>query len=180
MADPYPITGIIFDTNGLTTLNEALVRVINLRTGEIKTTTSVIDGSYSVTFTDYENADHVFIDAYKSVNDNVDKYGTALTTIDTSLSGREQNVTVFLRVNKGVERIILRTPVQDMGTRTFLPDYNSERVTLTGFNPIQMTITRNANNYITQIEENDGLHTKRTTFTRDSNNYITSISERIL
>jgi hypothetical protein len=175
---PYSITGLIYDTDS-TVLGDAIVRVINIRTAEVLTTTSQSDGSYSVVFTAYENKDMVFVDARKTISTTMEKYGVGVTEIDTDVVGKDVNITVNLRMDMGIETILLRAPQQDRDIRVFSPEFNALRTVETGMDCKQATITRDANNFISTIEESDGIHTKKTTFTRDTNNYITSIEERI-
>lgn len=44
---------------------------------------------------------------------------------------------------------------------------------------IDVTVTRNASDYITQIVKTDGTVTKTLTITRDGDNYITAIATAI-
>jgi hypothetical protein len=75
--------------------------------------------------------------------------------------------------------IILRKPFQERQDLMYSPQFRAMRVVTVGFDNIQTTLTRDVNNFITQIDEDDGLHVKVTVLTRDANNFITSIAERI-
>lgn len=176
---PYAISGLIYDTDGSTGLSSTNIRVYNLRTGEVLTTTSASDGSYSVTFETYEDKDFIYIEARKTISSQMEKFGIGSVEIDTSQAGLTKNIYTNLIINRGIETTLLRAPIQEREDRMFSPDYNALRVIPTGFDTEDVTITRDANNYITTVEETDGIHIKKTSLTRDANNLITSIVERI-
>jgi len=174
----YPITGVIKDTDE-SLLEGATVRVCNIKTAEVLSATTESDGSYSVTFTTYSNKDFIVVEARKAISATMEKIGIAVTEIDTGVAGKDVNITVNLRVDLGIETLVLRAPQQDRDIRIFSPEFNAIKTVNTGFDCKQVTLTKNSDNYVTDIEESDGIHIKKTTFTRDSNNYITSIAERI-
>lgn len=176
---PWVLNGIIYDIDAFTALAAATVKVINLNTLEILSATSAADGSYTVTFTTYSNGDILLIEARKTIATYLEKIGANNTTIDTGLPGKSVNVTVNRLADKKLETIIFRIPIQEREDRIFSPAFNAIRVLPTGFDTRQTTLTRDVNNFVTQIDENDGLHIKVSLLTRDANNFITSIAERI-
>jgi hypothetical protein len=176
---PWVLSGIVYDIDGSTALAGATVRVINITTLETLTSTTAADGSFSVTFTSYNNNDILFYEARKTIATYLEKVGAGNTTIDTSLPGRDVTITVNRIADKKLETIVFRTPIQEREDRIFSPAFNALRVIPTGFDIKQTTLTRDANNFITEIDEDDGLHIKISLFTRDVNNFITNIAERI-
>jgi hypothetical protein len=176
---PWVLSGIVYDIDASTALATATVKVMNLNTLEVLNSTSAADGSFSVTFTSYTNGDILFIEARKTIATDLEKIGTNNTTIDTGLPGRNVNVTVNRIADKKLETIVFRTPIQERQDRIFSPQFNADRVLITGFDTKQTTLTRDVNNFVSEIDENDGLHIKVSLFTRDANNLITSIAERI-
>jgi hypothetical protein len=176
---PWILNGLIYDIDGSTALAGANIKVINLNTLEILTATSAADGSYTVTFTSYTNNDILFIEARKTIATDLEKIGTNNTTIDTGLPGKNVNVTVNRLADKKLETIIFRTPIQEREDRIFSPQFNALRVLPTGFDTKQTTLTRDVNNFVSEIDENDGLHIKISSFTRDANNLVINVAERI-
>jgi len=176
---PWVLSGIVFDIDGSTALAAATVKVINLNTLEVLTSTTAADGSYAVTFTTYSNNDILFIEARKTIATDLEKIGSDNTTIDTGLPGRNVNVTVSRIADKKIETIVFRTPIQEREDRIFSPQFNALRVLPTGFETKQTAIIRDVNNFVSEIDENDGLHIKISLFTRDVNNLISYIAERI-
>jgi hypothetical protein len=176
---PWILNGIVLDIDNSTALFGASVRVINLNTLETLTATSAADGSFAVTFTSYTNGDILFYEARKAIATDLEKVGNGNTTIDTSLPGRDVTITVNRIADKKLETIVFRTPIQEREDRIFSPAYNALRVLPTGFDVKQTTLTRDVNNFITEIDENDGLHIKVSLFTRDANNLVINVAERI-
>jgi len=176
---PWVLNGLIYDINGSTAVSGAAVRVTNIRSGEEQSATSAADGSYTFTFTSYQNEDLLMVEAKLTVSDMMIKYGINSTTIDTALPGKTLNITLDKYVDKAVHDIILRKPFQERQDLIYSPQFRAFRVLPVGFENIQSIFTRDGNNLVTTIEEFDGIHTKVTTITRDANNYITGISERV-
>ena len=175
---PWVLSGVVTDIDGSTAASGVSIRVVNLRTFDTLTATTESDGSYSVTLTSYEDNDGLYIEARTSISDSMEKFGNAYSDVDTGLAGREVNITLDKRVDLGVVTKILRSPYQDKEERMFSPEFNAKRVVIVGSGKVQVAITRDANDLITSIEENDGVHTKVITFTRDANNLVTAVSER--
>ena len=175
----WALSGIIKDIDGSTVFSGATVRVTNIRTGEMQSQSSAADGSYLFAFTSHQNDDILLTEAKYEISGRMYKYGFATTTVDTSLEGKMLDVTMDKHVDKSALDIILRKPFQERQDLIFSPEFNAMRVVQTGFDKVQTTFARDANNLVTSMEENDGMHVKVTAFARDANNYITSISERI-
>lgn len=177
-ATPWVISGIITDIDGSTALENTTVRVVNLRSLETQSTTTESDGSYSITLTSYNDEDELYIEARYSVSDSMEKFGNSHDKVDTGEAGITVNITLDKKVDLNVEEKILRSPIQDKEERMFSPEFNANRVLVVGHDKLQTTITRDSDNLITKIEDDDGVHKKVITFTRDSDNLVTDIAER--
>jgi len=176
---PWILSGVITDIDGSTAVEGASISVLNMTTAERMTTTSVADGSYAVTFTSYSDDDILVLEAKKEISSTIIKYGEGSTQIDVALPGKTLDVTMDKFIDKAALDIFLRKPFQERQDLIYDPRFKAFRVVPVGFDKVQTTLTRDANGFITQMEEDDGLHVKVTVLTRDANNYITSIAERI-
>jgi hypothetical protein len=178
---PWVVSGVITDIDGSSPLANAFVTLTNITTiSYSQTATTAADGSYSINInTGYSNGDILVIQIRKSISNDLEKRGVSSTTVDVGLPGKIVNITVDKVIDRKIEDVILRAPIQEREERIFSPAFNAIRVLPTGFETTQTTLTRDVNNFITEIDEDDGLHIKVSLLTRDANNFITNIAERI-
>lgn len=131
-AVPFPVGGIVYDTDGATLLVGATVILQNLRTLDLATKTTQSDGSYAFNLSNetdfpssYVSGDDLLFVAKKAISSKAEKY--VMDTSSVSGDSVEKNLTVKLYIDKSLIPLA-GMDKRDIEMRVFEPSARATRI----------------------------------------------------